>query len=300
MVYHNDEHLCSLYHDLYSAFIVQCLLFAYFTAFRRRSGSCGTVQEDDRSSPFYSKKARYSFTDEQKNMLREAFHADPYPSTAAVDALALKMELSSKTVTNWFHNHRMRSKQQNREENGKLLCIKQEPDSNSLDGARYSSQNSYTTDSHNSSPDPSLPVASPDSTNPETSPGILDRSQSALNCSSTPNGNNRKRKNANPKYVSAGAVLDKHNSGEEDDGGEIDVTGLSETQPQSAAAQLSTAADAGDEVEDANRAKIARIEQRVTEGDLKWDDEVVDRQDCLQKLESQVNTTDTCTEDWEF
>lgn len=281
-------------------------------AFRRRSGSCGTVHEDDRASPFYSKKPRYSFTDEQKDMLRDAFRSDPYPTSAAIDTLASKMDLSAKTVINWFHNHRMRSKQQNREENGKTVngvSIKHEPDSNSLDGAQFSSQNSYTTDSQNSSPDPSVPVASPDSTNPASSPNSLDRSQSTQQqcASSTPlNSMARKRKNANPQYVSAGAVLDRHNASEDDDGGEIDVTSLSESQPPlsesellKSAAQSEAAGSTGTE-EVAGRAKIARLERRVQEEDMRWEEAEVDREDCLQKLESRVNTESGTADEWEF
>ena len=169
----------------------------------------------------------------------------------------------------------MRSKQQNRDDNGKLvngMYIKQEPDSNSLDDAQFSSQNSYTTDSQNSSPDPSVPAASPDSTNPESSPNSLDRSQPMQNGSAAPLSNSnmgRKRKSANPQYVSAGAVLDKHNTSEDDDGGEIDVTGVSESHsPQS---ELLKQAEASESTENPNRAKIAKLEQRVKEDDMRWE-----------------------------
>lgn len=284
----------------------------YFVAYRRRSGSCGTVHEDDRASPFYSKKPRYSFTEEQKITLREAFRTDPYPTSAAIETLASKMDLSAKTVINWFHNHRMRSKQQNRDDNGKLVngvYIKQEPDSNSMDGAPFSSQNSYTTDSQNSSPDPSVPVASPDSTNPALSPNSLDRSQSMQQqCTSTPLPNSnigRKRKSANPQYVSAGAVLDRHNVSEDEVEPEIDVTGLSESQPpQSELLKTSTSqaetAKASTFMDGASRVKIAKLEQRVNEEDMKWEETEVDREGCLQKLESRVNTDPSTTEEWEF
>lgn len=245
-------------------------------------------------------------------MLREAFRNDAYPSATGIETLANKMDLSAKTVINWFHNHRMRSKQQNRDDNGKVVngvYIKQEPDSNSLDGTQFSSQNSYTTDSHNSSPNPSVPVASPDSTNNPIASPVLDGSQvSQQQCTSTPlsNGNmGRKRKNANPQYVSAGAVLDKHNSSEEDDGLEIDVTSLSEPVLSSHADPLAaTATTEGraeeDMAEQASKAKIAKLEQRVREDDMKWEDEQVDRLGCLQKLESRVNTDSNDADDWEF
>lgn len=56
------------------------------------------------------KKPRVSFTDEQKKSLREAFAADPYPTQSTLDQLARGLGVGTKTVVNWFHNHRMRAK----------------------------------------------------------------------------------------------------------------------------------------------------------------------------------------------
>ncbi|CAN8016990.1 unnamed protein product [Ixodes persulcatus] len=64
------------------------------------------------SSPFpAAKKPRVLFSDEQKEALRLAFSMDPYPSTATIEFLAAELNLSVRTITNWFHNHRMRLKQ---------------------------------------------------------------------------------------------------------------------------------------------------------------------------------------------
>lgn len=64
------------------------------------------------SSPFpAAKKPRVLFSDEQKEALRLAFSMDPYPSTATIEFLASELSLSVRTITNWFHNHRMRLKQ---------------------------------------------------------------------------------------------------------------------------------------------------------------------------------------------
>lgn len=41
-----------------------------------------------------------------------AFTLDPYPNVATIEFLAGELGLSSRTITNWFHNHRMRLKQQ--------------------------------------------------------------------------------------------------------------------------------------------------------------------------------------------
>lgn len=58
-----------------------------------------------------SKKQRVLFSDEQKEALKVAFALDPYPSQATIDFLAQELQLSNRTITNWFHNHRMRLKQ---------------------------------------------------------------------------------------------------------------------------------------------------------------------------------------------
>ncbi|XP_076331521.1 homeobox protein cut-like isoform X2 [Tachypleus tridentatus] len=64
------------------------------------------------SSYSSAKKPRILFSEEQKEALRLAFSMDPYPSTATIEFLASELNLSIRTVTNWFHNYRMRLKQQ--------------------------------------------------------------------------------------------------------------------------------------------------------------------------------------------
>ncbi|XP_069979828.1 homeobox protein cut isoform X30 [Penaeus vannamei] len=57
-----------------------------------------------------SKKQRVLFSEEQKEALRLAFALDPYPNLATIEFLAQELQLSTRTITNWFHNHRMRLK----------------------------------------------------------------------------------------------------------------------------------------------------------------------------------------------
>lgn len=63
--------------------------------------------------PPSSKKPRMLFSEEQKEALKLAYTLDPYPSTAVMEFLSAELGLSVRTITNWFHNHRMRLKQQN-------------------------------------------------------------------------------------------------------------------------------------------------------------------------------------------
>jgi homeobox protein cut-like len=58
-----------------------------------------------------AKKPRILFSEEQKEALRLAFSMDPYPTPATIEFLAAELGLSVRTITNWFHNHRMRLKQ---------------------------------------------------------------------------------------------------------------------------------------------------------------------------------------------
>lgn len=59
-----------------------------------------------------NKKQRVLFSEEQKQALRLAFELDPYPNVATIEFLANELGLATRTITNWFHNHRMRLKQQ--------------------------------------------------------------------------------------------------------------------------------------------------------------------------------------------
>jgi homeobox protein cut-like len=59
-----------------------------------------------------NKKQRVLFSEEQKEALKLAFALDPYPNVQTIEFLANELNLSTRTITNWFHNHRMRLKQQ--------------------------------------------------------------------------------------------------------------------------------------------------------------------------------------------
>lgn len=69
-------------------------------------------------SPSAPKRPRVFFTEEQKDKLRLAYNQDPYPNQNTIEALANELNVGVKTVINWFHNHRMRAKQQQHAGNG--------------------------------------------------------------------------------------------------------------------------------------------------------------------------------------
>lgn len=74
------------------------------------SNSPGPTSVSQSAPP--NKKQRVLFSEEQKEALRLAFALDPYPNVQTIEFLANELNLSTRTITNWFHNHRMRLKQQ--------------------------------------------------------------------------------------------------------------------------------------------------------------------------------------------
>lgn len=75
------------------------------------------------------KRPRVFFTEDQKDSLRQAYAQDPYPNQSTIETLAKSLNVGVKTVINWFHNHRMRAKQQHHA--GGDMAIKSEPDESS-------------------------------------------------------------------------------------------------------------------------------------------------------------------------
>ncbi len=89
------------------------------------------------SSPSPAKKQRILFSEHQKEALKLAFSLDPYPSTSAMEFLAQELNLSTRTITNWFHNHRMRLKQQ---QSNSSDCSKDEISTPTINGRESSGQ----------------------------------------------------------------------------------------------------------------------------------------------------------------
>ena len=65
--------------------------------------------EGDHQKP----KRRFIFNEEQKTQLMAAFKFDPYPAVNQMESLAHQLGLQTRTVINWFHNHRMRMRYKN-------------------------------------------------------------------------------------------------------------------------------------------------------------------------------------------
>ncbi|XP_041349035.1 homeobox protein cut-like 1 isoform X3 [Gigantopelta aegis] len=112
-------------------------------AHRRRKNSMEDRYFD--SPGGHAKRPRVFFTEEQKDALRVAYSEDPYPSQSTIEALAGDLSVGVKTVINWFHNHRMRAKQQHHTgaNPDELSSVKSEPmddSSNQSDGSSGSGE----------------------------------------------------------------------------------------------------------------------------------------------------------------
>lgn len=55
------------------------------------------------------KKSRVVLTAQEKAALRKAYEEKPYPSPGTIEELAQQLGLKASTVTNWFHNYRLKT-----------------------------------------------------------------------------------------------------------------------------------------------------------------------------------------------
>ena len=105
--------------------LVFCLfefkIFCFLPSAQRRRRS--SLDERSYDSPSLPKRPRVFFTEEQKEKLRMAYGQDPYPNQNTIEALAGELNVGVKTVINWFHNHRMRAKQQQHSGSGSVSSL---------------------------------------------------------------------------------------------------------------------------------------------------------------------------------
>lgn len=104
-----------------------------------------TEVESDHQKP----KRRFIFSEEQKDQLMKAFKFDPYPAVNQMESLASKLQLQTRTVINWFHNHRMRIRYKNSTSNNQ----QQQQQAASLNYSVRNSRNSqqFSSDQFNQS-----------------------------------------------------------------------------------------------------------------------------------------------------
>ncbi|TKR65022.1 hypothetical protein L596_025486 [Steinernema carpocapsae] len=83
---------------------------------KRKAGNQSS--EDGDSDEVPKKVVRTVINQKQKEALLMVYQHDQHPSAKMIEQLAEKLSLSTRTVTNWFHNHRTRQKA--RERQGKV------------------------------------------------------------------------------------------------------------------------------------------------------------------------------------
>lgn len=177
------------------------LVFLVSTGHKRKSNSDSGSESVNGSAvvAVSQKKPRLFFSEDQKTALRQAYTADPYPNQAAIERLAADIGVGVKTVVNWFHNHRMRAKQQavNSADPSAQCLVKTEAGMEQLlpvDSPEDSTEPHRTADGNSLSPVRDI-VNSPESAISKTRV----RNLSA--------GSRRKR--ARPHRLSTGTVLDR-------------------------------------------------------------------------------------------
>jgi len=175
--------------------------------FKRKSNSdSGSESANGTTTTVSQKKPRLFFTEEQKTSLRRAYIADPYPNQTAIERLAADIGVGVKTVVNWFHNHRMRAKQQ--------PATSTELSASSFTHCLASQVKTETSIASNT--DQQLSVDSlglQDGTEPQSSDVNSPRPVSAASLSAKPRLKNlsaaSKRKRAKPHRLSTGTVVDR-------------------------------------------------------------------------------------------
>ncbi|XP_077862726.1 homeobox protein cut-like 1 [Saccoglossus kowalevskii] len=96
---------------------LKCIKIERRASHKRRSSLSTLTTENFEMSQVLSsngfspmKKPRTLLTSHEKDALLLAYSQEPYPSQTSIDFLAAELNLLPSTVTNWFHNHRSRSK----------------------------------------------------------------------------------------------------------------------------------------------------------------------------------------------
>ncbi len=282
------------------------------------------------------KKARVFFSEDQKDTLRMTYAEDPYPNQATIECLAQQLTVTPKTIVNWFHNHRMRAKQQ--QHNG-TTPIKVEADDMSNHSDSMSSETSSNIRSLQSSDGVAqwmFPTPEPVSDSRRSSFNSTDSQEKATDLSaksssyqkdikgeepgkenSAPpkvisSGGNR-RKSAKPKWAYEGTQLDKCRQTIDIESGELQPCDLSvnksrDTEPRHLEHVPSPSADTHNSGNKENKQvsssskslpdSIEKMKNAIQPPHLRWEDEA-DRKDKIEKLQKNLSVAKD-DEDWQF
>jgi len=197
---------CPIHIIITSVTVYMLVVFIVYKGHKRKSNSdSGSESANGSTVAVSQKKPRLFFTEDQKTALRQAYIADPYPNQMAIEKLAADIGVGVKTVVNWFHNHRMRAKQQPISSTDPMTSstqclasqVKTEPSAEHLPIAD-SPQGG--TEPHASDGNSLCPVG-----DVVTSPELMLAKSRTRNLS----GAGSRRKRARPHRLSTGTVLDR-------------------------------------------------------------------------------------------
>ena len=182
------------------------MLLCSLQGYKRKSNSdSGSESTNGTLTAASQKKPRLFFSEDQKTALRQAYIADPYPNQAAIESLAADIGVGVKTVVNWFHNHRMRAKQQplNSTDLSSTHCLVSAVKTEICIGGENAEQQSCVDDG--TEPSQTADVQSPcpagDAVNSPASTSAKLRTKNPSAAS--------RRKRARPHRLSAGIILDR-------------------------------------------------------------------------------------------
>ena len=84
-----------------------------------------------------AKKQKLLLSEEQKEALKVAFALDPYPASSIIDFLAQDLGLDSRSVSAWFHGHRLRLKASPNEALAAALAAREGSPQGTFDPVKY-------------------------------------------------------------------------------------------------------------------------------------------------------------------
>lgn len=272
-----------------------------------------------------AKKPRVFFNEDQKDVLRNAYQHDPYPSQGTIEGLAGQLNVPPKTVINWFHNHRMRTKQQpGVTPTSEIDQIKMDDMDSRSDTSDVSEQdlNHYMNPQTREMSQWMFPSFEP----------VLNRGSSAhsdadaapLNMKTEPLSDNdsisnvpspiqqnirrsssHKRKCARPQWVYQGIQLDRSRAdgepGSIENGSEASTLHHDPNEenhvPNSLKDDRSEPDEENREKQMYRNSKIERIQKAIDAAEINWDD--VNRKENIKKLQQNIQVRKS-QEDWEF
>ena len=289
------------------------MIFHLLICFVENKKRRGSVEEIPNGMMYLPKKARVCFSEEQKDMLRDAYNRDPYPNQATIEQLAETIGVGVKTVVNWFHNHRMRAKQQQHlsgqspdgSYDSNMASVKS--DSSSDDSSNGESNCTYrNTPMQNGSNStqwmfPTFEVIQPrckdnmNSSDHDSNKESVE-SQSESDCEHSDDDHTQSEKNSVTGAACTGSRRKSAKPQRIPETSQVDQTSISSDSERCDSHQSVDVSQPTPSVTPEVNAKIDRIQKALQSSEMDWEEP--DREENINKLEKSI--TNSQEEDWEF